>query len=184
MTQIILVFALILCILAPVHLFAQEELGDISGPSSSWTLISVYRTWTPQSNNFPNGGFGFQSFFNLNSNRRWWFGLAFCGTGVERRDVLSLQFGPGVYIVGDSRLGAFAYVQTGIALGSDRGVAGFDVFSNPTSTWGLATIGGVGGTAKLSTLLKVHLAAVGSWYTMEKGRTPFGLQFGISFGGK
>ncbi len=164
--------------------FAQEELGDVDGPSATWTLISVHRTWSPQERDFPNGGFGLQSFFATSRSRTTWFGLSFRGTGVEQRDVLSLMVGPGMFLLGDARLGLFAYAQTGIGMGSSRGLGGFDVFSDPTTTWGLSTVAGVGGSADVAKWLRLHLAFIGSWFTQEKGQTPYGLQFGVTFGGK
>lgn len=176
-----LLFAILIL---PMSIHAQEELGDIDGPSASWTLISVHRTWSPQENQFPNGGFGLQSFFATSRSRTMWFGLSFRGTGVERRDVLSLMAGPGVFLAGDARLGVFAYAQTGIGVGSSQGLGGFDMFSDPTTTWGLSTVAGVGASADVAKWLRLHLAFVGSWFTQERGQTPYGVQFGVMFGGK
>ncbi len=175
----ILFFAIVL---SPVK--AQEEIGGDSGPAGSWTMISIHRTWTPQQRDYPNGGFGFQSFFDIDKPRRWWLGFALRGNGVERRDVLGLMLGPGVFFAGDSKLGAFAYLQTGLGIGTARGISGFDFFSDPTLTFGLASTLGVGGNIEFNRWLRLHLAVTSSWYTNERGQTPYGLQFGFTFGGR
>lgn len=183
-TQMRLAAALLMTLISVGMSTAQEEMGDDSQPSGSWTMLSVHRTWSPQERDFPNGGFGIQSFVDLDKPRRWWLGFALRGTGVSKRDVLSLMIGPGVYLAGDSRLGLFAYVHTGLAMGSSQGLGGFDVFSDPTTTYGLATVGGIGGNIEVSKWLRLHAALVGSWFTAERGQTPYGVQIGITFGGR
>lgn len=111
-------------------------------------------------------------------------GAALRGAGVEQRDVLSIAVGPGFFFAGDSKLGAFTYLQMGLGIGSARGISGFDFFSDPTLTFGLSTTGGIGGNVELSRFIRLHLAVMASWYTNESGQTPFGLQFGLTFGGR
>jgi len=147
-------------------------------------MLSVQRTWAPQSRDVPNGGFAIQSFFDVDRPRRLWMGLAIRGVGVDDRQMLSLMLGPGYYLAGDAHLGAFAYLQAGIGFGSDRGAAGFNFFSDPTMTIGLSTIVGLGGNIEINRWLRLHAALVGSWFTNERGQTPYGFQAGITFGGR
>lgn len=178
-------FALIhLVVFYAFPLIAQEEISDDSGPASSWTMLSVHRTWSPQKRDVQNSGFGIQSFFDVDRSRRTWFGFAFRGTGVNDRQMISIMAGPAYYLLGDSRLGAFAYLQTGIGFSSSRGSGGFDFFSDPTMTIGLSTIAGVGGNIEINRWLRLHAAVVSSWFTNEQGQTPYGVQVGITFGGR
>ena len=100
----ILCLATILVLCAPV-IQAQDELDGTSGPSSSFTTLSIMRTWTPQERDFPNGGFNLMSSFATDDDRRWWFGMGFRAMGVWERDVLAITLGPTWWFAGDQRLG-------------------------------------------------------------------------------
>lgn len=163
---------------------AQDELDGRDGPATSFTTISIMRTWTPQERDFPNGGFNLMSSFATDDERRLWFGLGFRATGVWKRDVLALTLGPTWWFAGDQRLGAFAFVQTGLGMGSSRGIAGFDVFSDPTLSFGLASIAGIAGTWQVLKWVNLHGMIVGSHYSNERARTPFGVMVGLTFGGR
>ncbi|RPI69264.1 MAG: hypothetical protein EHM43_02320 [Ignavibacteriae bacterium] len=174
----------LLLALAFSPLSAQEEMGDISTPSRSWTMLSVHRVWTPQANDMPNGGFGVNAFFSVDADRRAWAGFSIVGTGLVKRDALAINAGMGWWFLGDSSLGAFAYGMTGLGITSANGLTGFDFFSDPTSTYGLASQAGLGGAVEIFTNLKIHLNAYGLWFTNDGGVTPYGLQLGLTFGGR
>lgn len=181
--KLLYILASITFIIAPQQVLCQLELDESSGQSKSWSMLSVHRTFVPQERDFPNTGFGVQAFTAVGSQKRYWLGFFFRGTGVSQRDVLSIGFGPAMFIVGDGSLGLFSYLQSGIGIGSSRGITGFDLFNDPTFTVGFSTITGIGGSIELSKWLRLHLAMVGSWHTMERGVTPYGLQLGVTFGG-
>ncbi len=162
---------------------AQTELGSDSGPSSSWALLSIQRTWTPPGNT-PNFGFGFQGFSALDEDRRWWMGLGLMGSGIGRRDLLAIVGGPSWFFIGDGRLGGFAFTQVGLAMTSNSGLTGFNFFTDQTLVFGAASMNGVGMTMELFTNLRLQLAVVANIYTVDGGKTPFGLQFGLSSGGR
>ncbi len=163
---------------------AQDELDGTGGPSSSFTTISIMRTWTPQERDFPNGGFNLMSSFATDDDRRWWVGVGFRAMGVWERDVLAITLGPTWWFAGDQRLGAFAFVQTGLGMGSTRGINGFDVFSDPTLTFGLASVAGIAGTWQVGRWVNLHGMIIGSHYSNEGGRTPYGVLVGLTFGGR
>jgi hypothetical protein len=174
-------------LLLATSLSAQEEMsgGSDTGPSKTWGMISVLRTWTPQENNFPNWGLNFQGFRGLGESEesRWWLGIGFMAAGVERRDVIALTFGPGVFILGRPSLGMFAFLQGGLGASSKSGVAGFNPFSDPTMQWGGALMSGVGVSAEIIWHMRLQTAIVMNAFTMDGGRSPFGIQFGLSTGG-
>ena len=64
---------------------AQDELDGTGGPSSSFTTLSIMRTWTPQERDFPNGGFNLMSSFATDDDRRWWVAVGFRATCVWER---------------------------------------------------------------------------------------------------
>lgn len=163
---------------------AQDELNGVDGQIGSFTTISIMRTWTPQERDFPNGGFNLMTSFTADDERRWWVGVGFRAMGVWQRDVLALTLGPTWWFAGDQKLGAFAFVQTGLGMGSTRGINGFDVFSDPTLTFGLASMAGVAGTWQLGRWVNLHGMIIGSHYSMEGGRTPYGVLVGLTFGGR
>ena len=179
----ILCLATILVLCAPV-IQAQDELDGTSGPSSSFTTLSIMRTWTPQERDFPNGGFNVKSSFATDDDRRWWFGMGFRAMGVWERDVLAITLGPTWWFAGDQRLGAFAFVQAGLGMGSTRGITGFDVFSDQTLTFGLASAAGIAGTWQVARWVNLHGMIIGSHYSNEGGRTPYGVLVGLTFGGR
>jgi len=170
--------------LLPLHVRCQEETGEMSEPSQSWTMLSLHRVWTPQFNGFPNGGFGVQSFFSLGQERNPWIGFSVIGTGLEKRDALAVDFGIGDWFVGDSRLGGFCFAMTGLGMSSGSGLTGFDFFSDQSLVYGLATQAGIGGSVEAFTNVKIHVTAFGMWFTTDGGATPYGVQFGLTFGGK
>jgi len=180
----VLLPALLLCFLLSSPLVAQEEADGVSAPSTSWLMLSYQRTWSPQHNNGPNSGFGFQAFRSLDEDKRWWLGGAIMGTDLQQRDLLNILVGPGVYIVGTGRLGMFAFLQTGLSMSSASGLTSFDFFSDRTLTFGMATMSGVGGSVEVFSFLRLQAALVANWYTLEGGQTPFGIQIGISSGGR
>ncbi|MEN9796164.1 MAG: hypothetical protein RLZZ150_1141 [Bacteroidota bacterium] len=163
---------------------AQDELDGTGGQTTSFTTISIMRTWTPQERDFPNGGFNLMSSFATDDDRRWWFGLGFRAMGVWERDVLALTLGPTWWFAGDQKLGAFAFAQAGLGMGSTRGITGFDVFSDPTLTFGLASVIGVAGTWQVGRWVNLHGMIIGSHYSNEGGRTPYGVLVGLTFGGR
>ena len=165
-------------------LAAQTELGGTSAPSQSWTMLQFQRSWVPQENDFPNGGFGVNAFFSLDQDRRAWFGFGIMGTGLHKRDALAIDVGMGWWFLGHSRFGSYAWLMTGLGITSATGLTGFNFFSDPTTTYGLASQGGVGVAYELFTNLKVHLNTFGMWFTNDGGRTPYGLQLGLTFGGR
>ncbi len=147
-------------------------------------MLSVHRVWTPQLNGYPNGGFGIQMFVGLGSSRNTWMGFSVLGTGLEKRDALAIDMGVGTWFIGDSRLGAFCFAMSGLGVTSGSGLARFNFLSDPTTRYGLASQAGVGGAIELFSNVKVHLTAFGMWFTTDGGPTPFGLQAGLTFGGK
>lgn len=146
-------------------------------------MFSVQRTWIPQENNFPNWGLSFQGFQGVGESKRWWLGIGFLAGGVERRDVIALTFGPGFFIVGQPSLGVFSFVQGGIAASSKSGATGFNPFSDATMQWGVGMTSGLGISAEVIWHMRLQTAVVFNAFTMDGGRTPFGLQFGLSTGG-
>lgn len=170
-------------LLAYVSLPAQTELVDDGSSSHQWTMLAIQRTWTPQVNDHPNWGFGFSGFSSLDEDRRVYIGLTLLASGVERRDVVSLTVGPGYWIAGDRTLGAFAWLQAGVAMSSRTGATGFNPFADATLEWGFAGTSGVGGTARIVSWLQLQVAVVANAYSTDDGRTPFGIQFGLSGGG-
>lgn len=178
---------LLAALLLTSTVYAQEEMsgGADTGPSKTWGMISVQRTWTPQENNFPNWGLSFQGFRGIGESEesRWWLGIGFMAAGVERRDVIALTFGPGVFIVGRPSLGMFAFLQGGLGASSRSGVSGFNPFSDPTMQWGGALMSGVGVSAEIIWHMRLQTAIVMNAFTMDGGRSPFGIQFGLSTGG-
>lgn len=183
-TRPLLLTLLLSALLGPLPLTAQTELGDVAEPSRSWTMLSLHRVWVPQENDFPNGGFGVNAFFSLDQDQRAWFGLGILGTGLHKRDALAIDVGAGWWFLGDSRFGAYAWLMTGLGITSANGLTGFGFFSDPSTTYGLASQGGVGMAYELFTNLKVHLNTMGMWFTNDGGRTPYGLQLGLTFGGR
>jgi hypothetical protein len=187
--RMMLILRCILCLATVVVLFApaiqaQDELDGTGGPSSSFTTLSIMRTWTPQERDFPNGGFNLMSSFATDDDRRWWFGMGFRAMGVWERDVLAITLGPTWWFAGDQRLGAFAFVQAGLGMGSTRGITGFDVFSDQTLTFGLASVAGIAGTWQVARWVNLHGMIIGSHYSNEGGRTPYGVLVGLTFGGR
>lgn len=174
-------------LLLTTPLVAQEEMSSSTdtGPSKTWGMISVQRTWTPQENNFPNWGLCFQGFRGLGDSEdsRWWLGVGFMAGGVVRRDVISLNVGPGFFILGRPSLGMFSFLQVGIGASSQSGVTGFNPFSDPTMQWGGTLMSGVGVSAEIIWHMRLQTAIVMNAYTMDGGRSPFGIQFGLSTGG-
>lgn len=171
------------CVAATSVATAQTELGADVRSTQQWSLLSVQRTWTPQLNDAPNWGFGFSGFTSTSSANKLYLGLTLVASGVGRRDVLALTFGPGYWIVGDRTLGAFAWLQGGVAMSSRSGATGFNPFSDNTLAWGFGATSGIGGTVRLASWLQLQVAAVANAYSTDGGRTPYGIQFGLSGGG-
>ncbi|MBU3742469.1 MAG: hypothetical protein FGM24_09330 [Candidatus Kapabacteria bacterium] len=161
---------------------AQTELGDERGSSRTWSLLSLQRTWTPQLNDAPNWGFGFSG-FNATKTKDLYLGLTLLASGVGRRDVLALTFGPGYWLAGDRRAGLFTWLQGGVAMSSRSGATGFNPFSDNTLEWGFGLTSGVGGTVRITDWLQLQAAIVANAYSTDGGRTPYGFQVGFSGGG-
>jgi hypothetical protein len=178
-----IVSACLVALLSCSAMIAQTEMGDEESSSQQWTMLAIQRTWTPQVNGHPNWGFGFSGFSSIDEDRRLYLGLSLLASGVERRDVVSLSFGPGYWIVGDRKLGAFAWAQAGVAMSARSGATGFNPFSDATLEWGFAGTSGVGGTVRIASWLQLQVAVVANAYSTDGGRTPFGIQFGLSGGG-
>lgn len=106
------------------------------------------------------------------------------GTDLQRRDLLNIVVGPGYYILGTGRLGMFAFLQMGLSMSSASGITNFDFFSDRSLAFGMATMSGVGCSVEVFNFLRLQTAVVGNWYTLEGGQTPFGIQIGISSGGR
>lgn len=162
---------------------AQTELGSEPGSSQQWSLLSIQRTWTPQVNDAPNWGFGFSGFSSINDSKRLYAGLTLLTSGVGERDVLALTFGPGYWLVGDRTVGAFAWLQGGVATSSRTGATGFNPFSDNTLEWGFGVTSGIGGTIRLASWLQLQVGVVANGFTTDGGRSPYGIQFGLSGGG-
>jgi len=176
--------ALIIALCCTLPSMAQTELGGTSAPSKAWTMLSIHRVWTPQYNGFPNGGFGVNGFFSLDSDRRAWLGFSILGTGIDKRDALAVTMGMGWWMLGDSKLGAFSFLMSGLGISSANGLTGFGFFSDPTTAYGLATQAGLGGSVEVFTNIKIHLNAFGMWFTTDNGATPLGAQLGLPLGGR
>jgi hypothetical protein len=172
------------CLVSGASITAQTELGRMSAPSKSWTMLSLHRVWTPQYNGFPNGGFGVNAFFSVDDGRRSWLGLSIMGTGLDKRTAMGLMIGAGWWIIGDSRLGAFGYAMSGLGISSATGLTGFNFFSDPTTFYGLASHTGLGGSVEIFTNFKIHLNGYAMWFTTDGGPTPLGLQVGLTLGGR
>jgi hypothetical protein len=102
---------------------------------------------------------------------------------VGERDVLALTFGPGYWLVGDRTVGAFAWLQGGVAMSSRSGATGFNPFSDNTLEWGFGVTSGIGGTIRLASWLQLQVGVVANGFTTDGGRSPYGIQFGLSGGG-
>jgi hypothetical protein len=165
-------------------LHAQEEIGSTDSPSSSWSLISLQRTWLPQANDFPNWGVAAQGFTSIDAQRRWFMGLGLIASGVERRDCISLMAGPAWFFAGDRTLGGFVFVQGGIVISARSGATGFNPFSDQTTVFGLGAASGLGGVVEITRWIRAQIAIVGNAYNVDGGRTPYGIQIGISSGGR
>ncbi len=174
----------LLLLLASCPILAQTEMGADRTPATSWSMLSIHRVWVPQNNDRFNDGFGLNVFATASDDRRLWAGGTLVTTGVGERDALALEGGLGYWLVGTGRLGAFAYLTTGLGLTSNSGLTGFDFFTDPTLTVGLASQVGLGGCIEVATNIRVHATAVGMWFTNERGATPYGVQLGIIFGGR
>ena len=165
--------------------FGQTELGGTSdSPSSTWSLLSVQRTWVPQRDGFPNWGFGAQGFTSIDRDRTYYVGFGIIGSGVAERDVVSIVFGPGAFLLGDRTLGLFAYLQGGLTLSSQSGMTGFDLFGDVSMQFGAGAVSGLGVFVSITDAIRAQVAVVANAYTVEGGVTPVGLQLGISSGGK
>ena len=174
---------IIAMVAACIAAHAQTELGSEPGSSQQWSLLSIQRTWTPQVNDAPNWGFGFSGFSSINDSKRLYAGLTLLTSGVGERDVLALTFGPGYWLVGDRSLGAFAWLQGGVAMSSRSGATGFNPFSDNTLEWGFGLTSGIGGTIRLASWLQLQVGVVANGFTTDGGRSPYGIQFGLSGGG-
>ena len=164
--------------------YSQTEMGgDFEKASKSWVMINLHSVWTPQFNNAPNLGFGFNAFSELGTSNVW-LGGAFFGTGIRDRQALAINMGLGTWIIGTSKLGAFGYLSTGLGVSADRTAVGFNFFNDVSTTWGLASQAGLGGSVELFSNIKVHLAGYGMWFTDNKGATPLGVQLGLTLGGR
>lgn len=168
----------------PRSLWAQTELGGSSGPSNNWVMLSATRTWVPQLNGQPNGGFGVHSFFSVDDRRSTWVGFSVVGTGVGDRAALLVNGGAGWWFVGQRQLGGYAYGMTGLGITSNNAITGFDYFSDVSTTYGLASQVGVGMSVELFKLFTAHANLWAVWMTNDAGRTPYGLQVGLTFGGR
>ncbi len=175
---------LVLLILSTPILHSQTELDGSSGPSSNWAMLSASRTWVPQLNDQPNGGFGVHSFFNVNEARSVWAGLSVLGTGVGSRAALVLNGGVGWWFAGSRKLGAYSFAMTGLGITSNNALTGFDYFSDVSTTYGLASQAGVGMSVELFSLFTAHANLWALWLTNDTGRTPYGVQVGLTFGGR
>lgn len=168
---------------APTLLPAQTELGGGGGNTKVWTMVGITRTWSPQHNNAPNGGFALQAFSSLQGNQRLFLGMGLRATGVQNRDLVALMMGPGYYLLGNSQLGAFCFVQGGFAISSGGTQSGFSYFADPTLVVGGTVYGGIGANIHVTNNVKFHAAVVGSWFSTDGAQTPFGFQAGLTFGG-
>ncbi|MFZ9869625.1 MAG: hypothetical protein ACO3I4_02535 [Candidatus Kapaibacteriota bacterium] len=177
----VLILLLLACA-APLH--AQTELDGSSGPSSNWAMLSASRTWVPQINDRPNGGFGLHSFFNVNDQRTLWAGFSVLGTGVGSRSALVLNGGIGWWFVGSRSLGAYTFAMSGMGITSNNALTGFDYFADISTTYGLASQVGIGAAVEVLNLVTVHTNVWGLWLTNDGGRTPYGIQLGLTFGGR
>lgn len=167
-----------------VGLRAQTELGGPESPGTSWALLSLQRTWTPQRNDYPNWGIGAMGFTSISENNRLYMGIGLLGTGVERRDAIALLAGPGYFIAGDGKLGLFTYLQAGIVMSAQNGITGFNPFGDETLRWGLAAASALGGCIEVAPQIRIQAALVANVYNMEGGRSPYGVQIGLSTGGR
>ena len=178
-----IVRCLLILLLLTCAAHAQTELGDEPGTSATWSLLSLQRTWTPQLNDAPNWGFGFSGFSSLASGERLYIGVTLLASGVGRRDVLAVTFGPGYWLVGDRRAGLFTWLQGGAAMSARSGATGFNPFSDNTLEWGFGANAGLGGTVRITDWLQLQAAIVANAYSTDGGRTPYGFQVGFSGGG-
>jgi len=164
---------------------AQTEIGSSDDtPSSTWSLLSLQRTWIPQRNGFPNWGFGAQGFTSIDKDRRYYIGFGILGSGIERRDAVALVFGPGVFILGDRNLGMFALLQGGLVISSRSGATGFNLFGDASMEFGAGAVSALGGCVQISSSLRLQAALVANVYSVDGGVTPYGLQIGITSGGR
>jgi hypothetical protein len=183
MRTAIIVTVLLAIICTAAH--GQTELGGSNDtPSSTWSLVSVQRTWLPQRNGFPNWGFGAQGFTSIDRDRTFYMGFGIIGSGVGERDVVALVFGPGAFLLGDRTLGLFAYLQGGLLISSQSGMTGFNLFGDVSMQFGAGAVSGIGVCTTITNSVRAQIAVVANAYTVEGGVTPYGLQIGISSGGK
>lgn len=175
------IIALFLCSLA---VSAQEELGLDTAPSSSWAMFSYQRTWLPQANDAPNAGITIQAYSSLDDNKRWWAGANIAFIGLNRRDAVSIAAGPAWFFLGDGKLGMFSFAQLGLVMSSASGLTSFDFFSDRTLQFGLSSGVGLGATVQISRLLRLQTSIIANWYTIDGGNTPYGIQIGLSSGGR
>lgn len=179
---------LILCaiavILIPVAVQSQEELGVDTAPSSSWAMFSYQRTWLPQANDAPNAGIAIQAYSSLDDDKRWWAGANIAFVGLNRRDAVSIAAGPAWFFLGDGKLGVFSFAQVGLVMTSASGLTSFDFFSDRSLQFGLSSGAGLGATVQISRLFRLQTSFIANWYTLDGGNTPFGIQVGLSSGGR
>jgi hypothetical protein len=160
----------------------QEEVESGSSNEPGWSMFGLRRTWVPQQNNVGNWGISFQFLQPLRTPSWMYLGGTATFTGIGDRDAIMIMAGPGAFVVGDARLGLFTFVHTGLVLSAADGRTGFSPF-DPTTTYTWGSDAAIGGSAELFGFIRLHLAAVASWYTVDGGRSPFGLQLGITSGG-
>lgn len=183
MRSTIIAVALVLWLHTTAH--SQTELGSSrSTSSSSWSLLSLQRTWLPQQNDFPNWGFGVQAFSSISNTNRHYLGFGILGAGVAERNVVAIVFGPGTFVLGDGSLGVFAFLQGGVVVSSQSGATLFNLFGDVSMQFGLGATSGLGACVAITDLFRLQVAVVANAYTVDGGSTPYGIQFGLSTGGK
>lgn len=179
-----LILSTIALVIVPITVLAQEELGVDTSPSSSWAMFSYQRTWLPQANDAPNAGIAIQAYSSLDDDKRWWAGANIAFVGVDRRDAVSIAAGPAWFFLGDGKLGAFTFAQLGLVMTSASGLTSFDFFSDRSLQFGLSTGAGLGATVQISRLFRLQTSIIANWYTVDGGNTPYGIQIGLSSGGR
>lgn len=162
--------------------FAQSEIGTRSHDASSWSMLSVQKTWTNDTRKPVNWSMVVSAMQSVSQNHRLYAGFTFFAGGLARRDVIVIGFGPGYWVLGSSDLGVFTKIHAGLSMSSASGILGFDFFSDPTLKFGLGVMSAAGVNVRVYQNFAVHVAITHNLYTNEP-YDPLGIRFGLSVGG-
>lgn len=172
---------LLFCAVPSLAQLEEDAEADASSGTGS-SVIGVHRTWHPDLSYRPNTGLFLESIGPLR-RKHFTTGAVIIATGVGDRNVIAGLGGVRAYLLGTQSFGLFASLHGGISIGSRTGLAGFDIISDPTLTFGLVTLSRFGATLPVAKGTSITLAAIHTLFTNERGAQPVGLQIGLTLGG-